>query len=149
MKPDEQTATDKGDVMANFELSKRIKADQELDVEKIKCFILERLSKSCKYEIVSASADSLSVKGGVKESLFTPVIKFQASFEIKVEGDKARININGNSGPNWHFWIFFLVGLFTGIFLLVGIGLFLIQCNKPKETCEGILNAIDTEFSSM
>ena len=83
------------------------------------------------------------------QNLFTPVTKFQASFEIKVEGNKARININENSNPNWIFWIFFLLGLFTGIFLLIGVGLFLTQRNKPKETCDNILKAIDTEFSSI
>ena len=135
--------------MANFELSKRIKADQELDAEKIKDFIKDRLSKACKYKVVSDSGDVLSIKGGVKESLFTPVTNFEASFDVKVEGNKARVNMSGKSGPNWIFWIFFLVGLFTGIFLLIGIGLFLIQRNKPKETCDGIINAIDTEFSSI
>jgi uncharacterized membrane-anchored protein len=98
---------------------------------------------------VSDSGNVLSIKGGVKESLFTPVTKFEASFDVKVEGDKARVNMSGNSGPNWIFCIFFLVGLFTGIFLLIGIGLFLIQRNKPKETCDGIINLIDTEFSSI
>ena len=136
--------------MANFELSKRIKADQGLDAERIKDFIKDRLSKSCEYKIVSDSGDVLSIKGAVKESLFTPVTKFEASFDVKVEGDKARVNMSGNSAPNWIFWIFFLVGLFTyGFFLLIGIGLFLIQRNKPKETCDGIINAIDTEFSSI
>lgn len=135
--------------MANFELSKRIKADKELDVKKIKDFIKAELSKACKFKVVSDSGDSLSITGSVKESLFTSVTKFQASFEIKVEGDKARINMNGNSGPNRIFWVFFLVGLFTGIFLLIGIGLFLLQRNRPKETCDGILNAIETEFSSI
>ncbi len=135
--------------MANFELSKRIKADQALDAEKIKDFIKERLSKSCKYKVVADSGDTLSIEGAVKESLFTPVTKFEASFDVRVEGDKARVNMSGNSGPNWIFWIFFVVGLFTGIFFLIGIGLFLFQRNKPKETCEGIINAIDTEVSSI
>ena len=135
--------------MASFELSQKVKADQPLDAERIKEFIKERLSKSCKFKVTAEQSDSITIKGGVKESLFTPVTKFQATFQVKVDGDKARISLDGGSGPNWIFWIFFLVGLFTGIFLLIGIGLFLVQRNKPKETCDGILKAVDTEFSSI
>ena len=135
--------------MAHFELGKKIKVEKELNIEEIKSFIKKRLSKPCSYKVVADSGNTLTIKGAVKENLFTPVTKFRASFNIKVEGNKARININGDSSPNWVFWIFFLVGLFTGIFLLIGVILFLIQQNKPKETCRGIIDAIDTEFGSI
>jgi hypothetical protein len=135
--------------MAKFELSQKVKGKEQLSADQIKEFIKKQLSKSCKFEVTSESPNALVIKGKVIESLFTTVTDFQATFDIKVEGQNGRIIVNGESNANGVFWLFFLVGLCTGIFLLIGIGLYLMQQVKPKEACDSILKAVDTEFSTI
>ena len=142
--------------MANFEKSLKFKAKDSLSVDVLKDFIKEQLNKTCKYQVISEEGKTLSVKGGVKESFFTPVTTFQASFDSVVEGDVVRMTMNGNSKPNWIFVTMFVLGIvgtfipnleFLVVVLFGSIGLFLFQRNHPQRTCEEVLNAIDTEFS--
>lgn len=130
-----------------FEISQKIKATKQIDVETIKSFIKEKLNKSCKYKTVSDSGNSMKVDGAVSENLFTPMTRFAATFTIKTEGDKARLDIEGTPYPSLVFWIFILIGFFTwGSFLCIGIILFLIQMNKPRKALEDILKFLDTEY---
>ena len=115
----------------------------------IKDFIKRQLATPCGYKIIADSGNSLSIKGSVTEGVFTPVTKFQAIFEFKIEEDKVRMRVNGGSSPNWIFWILLIIGLFTGIVLLIAFVLYFTQRNKPKEIFDGILNSVDTEFSSI
>ena len=137
----------------SFELSRKFKVDQDVNGTALTDFIKDRLTKSCKYKVASESPEhshrSLLVKGYVKETVLTSVTKFDITFDIKMKNNEVRVLVSGNSGPDWVFWMFFLVGLFTGIFILIGIGLYLLQRNRPKDTCEGILNAMVTEYSSL
>lgn len=132
--------------MANFEVSRRIQSDRAMDSHAVRDFIKEKLGNTSKFTVSSETNTNMVLEGRVKESVFTPMTKFEANVEVRVENDKARISIRGKSSPNWVFWIFFLVGLFTGIFLLIALVLFFVQRNKPKETFEGILGALETEF---
>jgi len=133
--------------MANFEISQKIRTEKPISKEEVKTFIKERLKKSCYFKVASESDASMDIKGSVKEVFFTPVANFKAVFSIKAEGDKARLEINGSSYPNWILWIMVILGFFTfGSFILVGIILFLIQMNKPRKALEDILKAFDSEF---
>jgi hypothetical protein len=136
--------------MSGFDLSRKIKFEKQVDAQAIKELIMQHLSKTCVFEVVSDRDESFSVAGRVKETLFTPVVKYTASFLIKIEGDKARINVNGSSSPFWGFWVVFALGFVTaGVCTAIAIGLFVIQKNRPRDTCESILNAIETEFGSL
>lgn len=135
--------------MAKFEVSEKLRSNKDLNDREIIQFIRSHLEKTCKITVISEKTDCLVVEGRVAETLFTPMTKFDARFTVKVEADKARITAEGKSTPNWVFWLFFLVGLFTGVFLLIAIVLFLIQRNKPKEACEAVLKAVDTEFGAL
>lgn len=144
------TATPQSHIhMATFELSKKIRTAKPLDAQTIKDFVRQKLGNSCKFESTGETQQALSIKGRVKETLFTPVTRFTSTLEVKTDADTARVSFNGKSSPNLIFWLFFVIGLFTGVFLVVAIGLFLLQRNKPQETCQGILNAIETEFGSI
>lgn len=135
--------------MATFELSKKIRTTQPLDAQAVKDFMRQKLGNSCKFESTGETNQTLSVKGRVKETLFTPMTGFTSTIEVKTDADSARVSIHGKSSPNLIFWIFFVIGLFTGVFLLIGVALFLLQRNKPKETCDGILNALETEYGRL
>ena len=135
--------------MANFDLGIKLKADKELSADVLKNFIKERLGKSCKYSVASENATSMELTGKVTESVFTTVTKFDATISITVESNKARIGVTGKSSGNWVFWVFSVIGLFTGVFLLIAIILHLLQRNKPKEVLEEILKAVEAEFGAI
>jgi len=132
--------------MSKFELSQKFRASKPISAETIKNYLKERLTKTCTYSLSSENSNTFSAKGRVIESVFTPMTKFEATFTIKVDGENVRIIVDGESTTNWVFWLFFIVGLFTGIFLIIGLVLYYIQKEKPKEACDAIIKAVDTEF---
>lgn len=135
--------------MANFDLGIKLKADTNLSADALKNFIKDRLGKSCKYSVVSENTTSMELTGKVTESVFTPMTKFDATISITVEDNKARIGVTGKSSVNWVFWVFIVIGLFTGVFLLIAVILHLLQRNKPKEVLDGILKAVEAEFGAI
>lgn len=136
--------------MSSFDVSKKIKGDKEIDSDAIKYLIKDHLTKTCKLKTTPDAKEPFSIAGRVKETLLTPVVKFNALFSIKTEGDKARISVTGNSSAFWPFWVLIVLGLLTGgVTSLVAFILYFVQRNKPKEMCESILNAIDTEFGTI
>ena len=133
--------------MAHFDLSQKIKTEKELNAEEIKAFIKEHLRKPCKFKVVSEDGSSMKIKGAAQEVVFTPMTNFNATFTIRAEKDKARMEIIGNSSPNWIFWLFIIIGLFTfGTFIVIGIVLFLLQMNKPRKVLEDLLKSFDSEY---
>ena len=129
-----------------FDLSQKVKAKKKLDVDDIKMFIKERLNKSCKFQIVSENNMSMEMKGRVKGSLLTG---FKATFIIKTEGDEARINVSGSITPTRICWTLVLpVCIITfPIGPLICFIIAYVEEKKPKETLEGLLKVIDTEYS--
>jgi hypothetical protein len=127
-----------------FDLSQKVKAEKELHADDIKMFIKERLKKSCRFNIVSENNMSMEMKGRVKGSLLTG---FKATFTIKTVGDEARISVNGHETTTGIAWILLPGFIITCVGILIPLILAIVEQNKPKETLEGILKAIDTEYS--
>lgn len=133
--------------MANFNITKRVIGGKISDQDNITSFLKEKLKIHCKYKVQEESQGKLIIVGAVKESLFTPMTKFESTFTLDINEDSGRVNVVGTSGPNWVFWVFFVIGLFlAGSFTIIGIFLFMVQRHKPEETLKGIMNELKYEF---
>ena len=135
--------------MASIEVSQKLRGEKQLDSKEIIEFIKNKLEDSCKYSVQSETDDEIEIKGHVKEKLFTRFAKFTAEVKVKTSENKARINIKGSSTPNWIFWLFIVIGLFTGVFFVIALLLYWFQKDKPEEQMEKLLKAVDTEFGEI
>lgn len=143
--------------MAHFELSQVIKSEKELSASRIVEFVKQRLENSCKYQVLSETADALEIQGRVRERFFTPVCRFTARFATQVAGDKAKILVSIDTRPNLIMYAiiaFALLFMLTVILLPVGvlmigvaIVLWVTQKARPQRTIEDILRVANTEFS--
>ena len=110
--------------MSVINLSQKFKFSKQVDLETLMDFLKQELNATCKYQVESESEDRLVISGTVKEKLFTKVVKFNATIEIRVEDEKAKISVQGSSSPNLIFWILILLGFVTLGTFFAGIGLF-------------------------
>lgn len=133
--------------MSNIDESYKIRIKKPIGLEEVKRFIREKLDAVCIYKVDSEEANSLNISGKVKENVFTYMTKFSARFALKMEDDVLKVNVGGNSTANWVFWVFIIIGLFTGIFIVIAIVLYLMQRNKPAETINKIMKAVENEYS--
>ena len=135
--------------MSVINLSQKFKFSKQVDLETLMDFLKQELNATCKYQVESESEDRLAISGTVKEKLFTKVVKFNATIEIRVEDEKAKISVQGSSSPNLIFWILILLGFVTLGTFFAGIGLFFYQREKPAVTFALIMAALDTEIGAL
>ena len=135
--------------MSVINLSQKFKFSKQVDLETLMEFLKQELNATCKYQVESESEDRLAISGTVKEKLFTKVVKFNATIEIRVEDEKAKISVQGSSSPNLIFWILILLGFVTLGTFFAGIGLFFYQREKPAATIAAILKALDTQYGAL
>ena len=135
--------------MSLISLSKTLNLSRKVDTESIIEFLKQELNKSCKYKVKSETEDQLVLAGNVKEKWIRVFAKFDATIEIRVEGEKARISVHGATSPNWVFWLFAVVFAPSVVMPLIAIALYWYQREKPAVTFALIMAALDTEIGAL
>lgn len=136
-------------LVPEIELSQRVKGAKQLSVDHIKEFIKKRLVKSCEFKVTSEAQNALVIEGIIPQDLLWRITSFQATFDIRIEGQNGLIIANGKTIGNWLSIIYIIVGVFTLIPLIVCFALYIVQNKQVKAMLESALKAVDTEFSAI
>lgn len=135
--------------MANIEISNKFISVNNMSGADILSYVKEKLEKTCKIKSIFQAGDRLAVEGSVSESVFTNVTKFNATITVKSQDGNVRLMAEGKSTCNWVFVVFIVIGLFTGVLMVVGFVLYIMQRNKPAETLKSIFDATETEYGKI
>ena len=133
--------------MANISVNKKFKTEEPLEPNQIRNFMNDKINEMCNVNIETKNNQKMTVYGNVKESVFTKMCTFTADITVKTTDDAASISVTGQSKPNWVFWVFVVIGLFTGIFMVIAFVLYWMQKDKPNDTLKDVVEATDTEFA--
>ncbi|MCE7792382.1 hypothetical protein K8O68_08120 [Salipaludibacillus sp. CUR1] len=135
--------------MDGFEVIKKFKSEEELTVNQIKEEIKSSLGKSLKYDVVSDQGNSLEVKGVEKGAPY----KFNATFDIQINGNKAKVTGTGKQKLTGGY-IFALAIAFAFSWLLlplIGLIFGLVRMNSNKnmytKKLDDILNNVETQLT--
>jgi hypothetical protein len=130
-------------------VSKKIKSEKNLSVEEVKSAVKAALQRTLQYTVVSETADSITVKGHEKGK----PVKFLATIHVSVEGNKAKLSVNGEQTAKGMFLfamclcIVFCWGLIPLIAFVVGLVRFFSSKNLYSTKLEAALNSVDTQLS--
>ena len=135
--------------MSNFGVVKKVRSEKQLSSTEVINAIKGALGSNLTYEVLSESHNSLTVSGVEKGAPY----KFEATFNVDVEGDKAKITVDGVHKITGTFiTLLSICGIFCWMFLpLIGliIGLIRLNTNKNMYTkkIEDILNNVEGQIA--
>lgn len=133
--------------MANLDSIKSFKTDKSVTVAKINANIKRQLDKKCKYHVEAEHDGVLNVGGRVKEAILNPMVTFSVTFTTTIEDDKAEIQVGGQTGFTWIFWLLCTVGFLVIVPPFVAYFLYLIQKDKPQKAIDQIVDSVSAEYS--
>lgn len=140
--------------MANFELYNKCEIKKNnVTEEAVKQILKESLSKYYESSKITINLSGVSVKGNLK-SMWERAIT-NADAQIKIENKLLSYKVNGTSSLGGWPWVWFVLGLFTGVFLfwfLFDLIEYLIARDRPKKYFEDAFNsvkfAIETDYTT-
>ena len=135
--------------MANFGVVKKMKSEKQITSTEVINAVKGALGSNLTYEVISETNNTLTVSGVEKGAPY----KFEATFHIDVEGDKAKVSVDGVHKITGAF-IFLLTAcaVLCWMFLpLIGLIIGLIRLNTNKnmyaKKMEGILNNVEGQIA--
>jgi hypothetical protein len=135
--------------MANFGVVKKIRGEKALNSSEIIEAIKDSLGKNLTYDVLSETGNTLTVSGVEKGAPY----KFEATFRVDVEDNKAKISVEGAQKITGLFTMLLCACvIFSWMFLpLIGliIGIIRLNTNKNLYTrkMEEVLSSVDAQVS--
>lgn len=145
-----------------FSLSQKIEANKTLNSKKIIEFINEKLDyyhrapvnlgklTPPQYKILKKTDTELQIKAAVSTGkvMFMNLAGYTATFKVKTEGKKARVEVTGSTYKNGNYIFIALFGLVT---LAPWLYLFAYAPHsaKRKQFIETLLKDVENEFAAI
>lgn len=116
-------------------------------VESVAQLLKLQLSNYYKYGDITVTPTGVRVNGNLKDIFETAVT--DAVVDLKRHDDKLVYRVTGSASLGTTAWVFFIIGLFTGVFLGVFLLLlveYLICRDRPKQYFQAALDAVKFEI---